>query len=419
MAIQVIKEKCKGCTLCVKACPFNAIEMIDRLAVINEKCTVCNQCIPACKFDAIIKTEETKKGPVDLSAYKDVWVFTEQREGKLMNVALELLGEGHRISREIGSDTKVCAVLVGGNVDHLIDELYAYGADLVYVASDPLLERYTTDGYAKVITDSIKEYKPEIVLFGATHIGRDLAPRIAARLDTGLTADCTRLDVNTGNYIDYLDQYTTMNTKDMDRNDGNKNLKQTRPAFGGNLMATIVCPTHRPQMSTVRPGVMDKLEKMQGRKGARVDLKPDLKQDDFFVEVVEVVKAAKQMVSLTEAQIVCSGGRGLGDASGFELIKKLASAVGGVVGASRAAVDSGWIDHCHQVGQTGTTVKPKIYFACGISGAIQHLAGMQTSDIIVAINKNPEAPIFEVADYGLVGDLFKIIPEIITQWDKE
>lgn len=419
MAIQIIDEKCKGCTLCIKACPFDAIEMKGRLAVINEKCTACNQCIPACKFDAIIKTEEAEKGPVDLSAYKDVWVFTEQREGKLMNVALELLGEGYRISREISSDTKVCAVLVGGRIDCLVDDLYAYGADQVYVASDPLLERYTTDGYTKVITDAIRDYKPEIVLFGATHIGRDLAPRIAARLDTGLTADCTRLDVNTGNYIDYLEKYTTMKTGDMDRHDGNKNLKQTRPAFGGNLMATIVCPNHRPQMATVRPGVMDRLEKMEGRKGRRVDLKLNLKQEDFSVEVLEVVKAARQMVSLTDAQIICSGGRGLGDASGFELIGKFADAVGGVVGASRAAVDSGWIDHCHQVGQTGTTVKPKIYFACGISGAIQHLAGMQTSDIIVAINKNPDAPIFEVADYGLVGDLFKIIPEIISRWEKE
>lgn len=419
MAIKIIKDNCRGCTLCVKACPFEAIEMNGKLAVINEKCTVCGQCIPACGFEAIIKTEERETGPADLSDYKDVWVFTEQRDGRLMNVALEILGEGHRISREISSETKVCAVLVGDRVDHLVQELYAYGADLVYVASDPLLEKYTTDGYAKVITEAVRTYKPEIVLFGATHIGRDLAPRIAARLDTGLTADCTRLDVNTGNYIDYLEKYTTMSTKDMDRNDGNKNLKQTRPAFGGNLMATIICPSRRPQMSTVRPGVMDRLDKVEGRKGERIDLKPELSKEDFTVEVVEVVKAAKQMVSLTDAQIICSGGRGLGDASGFELIRKFADAVGGVVGASRAAVDSGWIDHCHQVGQTGTTVKPKIYFACGISGAIQHLAGMQTSDVIVAINKNPDAPIFEVADYGLVGDLFKIIPELIAQWDKE
>lgn len=419
MAILVINEKCKGCTLCVKACPFDAIGMKDGLAVINEKCTVCNQCIPICNFDALVKQEGTEKEPADLSAYHDVWIFAEQREGKLMNVALELLGEGYRISREISADTKVCAILAGGRVEHLVDELYAYGADVVYVASDPLLERYTTDGYAKVITGAIKEYKPEIVLFGATHLGRDLAPRIAARLDTGLTADCTRLDVDAGNYIDYLEKYTTLNTSGMDRNDGNRNLKQTRPAFGGNLMATIVCPSRRPQMSTVRPGVMDKMEKSERRSGIRIDLKPNLKKEDLTVEVLEVVKAAKQAVSLTDAQIICSGGRGLGDASGFELIRRFADAVGGVVGASRAAVDSGWIDHCHQVGQTGTTVKPKIYFACGISGAIQHQAGMQNSDVIVAINKNPDAPIFEIADYGLVGDLFKIIPEIIAQWAKD
>lgn len=416
--IQVINEKCRGCTLCVKACPFEAIDMKDKLAVINDKCTACNQCIPACKFDAIVKIEE-ETGPVDLSAYKDVWVFTEQRNGKFMNVALEILGEGYRISREIGNDTKVCAVLVGGKVDHLVDELYACGADLVYLASDPLLENYTTDGYTKVITDAIRKYKPEIVLFGATHIGRDLAPRIAARLDTGLTADCTRLDINTGNYIDYLEKYTTMSTDGMDRNDGDKNLKQTRPAFGGNLMATIVCPSRRPQMSTVRPGVMDKLEKVDGRKGELVDLKPSIKKEDFSVEVIEIVKAAKQAVSLSDAQVICSGGRGLGDPSGFELIRNFADTMGGVVGASRAAVDAGWIDHAHQVGQTGTTVKPKIYFACGISGAIQHLAGMQNSSMIVAINKDPNAPIFEVADYGLVGDLYKIIPEIIARWNKE
>lgn len=350
---------------------------------------------------------------------KDVWVFAEQREGKLMNVALELLGEGYRISREIGEEARVCALLVGRTVAHLIDELYAWGADCVYVADDPLLEKYTTDGYAKVITEAIQAYRPEIVLFGATHIGRDLAPRVAAKLDTGLTADCTRLDVNTGSYMEYLKKYTTLDPKDMDPNDGNRNLKQTRPAFGGNLMATIVCPNRRPQMATVRPGVMDRLGKKEGRRGEQIDLSPDLKAEDFSVEVLEIVQEAKQLVSLTEAQIICSGGRGLGDASGFMLMKQFANAVGGVVGASRAAVDSGWIDQCHQVGQTGTTVKPKIYFACGISGAIQHLAGMQTADVIVAINKNPDAPIFEIADYGLVGDLFKIIPEIISQWESK
>ncbi|MBR0597843.1 electron transfer flavoprotein subunit alpha/FixB family protein [Clostridiales bacterium BAD-6] len=351
------------------------------------------------------------------SEYKDIWVFTEQRNGKLMNVALELLGEGYRLSREIG-DSKVCAVLVGNKVDTLVNELYAYGADKVYLIQDELLQNYTTDGYTKVITDAIREYKPEIVLFGATHIGRDLAPRIAARLDTGLTADCTRLDVKVSNYIDYLDKYTTSNTANLDRNSEDKNLKQTRPAFGGNLMATIICPNNRPQMSTVRPGVMQKREKNTCATGELVTVAHKLSKDDIYITVVEQVNEVKELVSLTDAKIICSGGRGLGDASGFELIKKLADKVGGVVGASRAAVDSGWIDQSHQVGQTGTTVKPNIYFACGISGAIQHLAGMQTSDIIIAINKDPEAPIFEVADYALIGDLHKIIPEIIAQWDE-
>lgn len=415
MAIQVIQDKCKGCRLCIKACPFEAIDMDGKLAAINEKCTACGQCVEKCPFKAIEKTPE-KNAAVDLSAYKNVWVYAEQRAGRLMNVALELLGEGNKLSREIG-DRKVCAVLAGYKTDHLIPELYAYGADVVYQIDDPLLENYTTDGYTKVITDAINEYKPEIVLFGATHIGRDLAPRIAARLDTGLTADCTRLDVNTGNYIDYLEKYTTLDTSSLDRNSEDINLKQTRPAFGGNIMATIICPKRRPQMSTVRPGVMQKLEKDETKTGELVKVSHKLSRTDIRTQVIEVVKAAKEIVSLTDADIICSGGRGLGDPSGFELIKKFADKVGGVVGSSRAAVDAGWIDHAHQVGQTGTTVKPKIYFACGISGAIQHLAGMQTSDIIVAINKDPDAPIFEVADYGIVGDLYKVIPEIIEEWD--
>lgn len=351
--------------------------------------------------------------------YKNVWVYTEQRGGKLRNVALELLGEGRGLSREISKESKVCAVLVGSETDHLVEELYAYGADVVYQLDHPLLKTYTTDGYTKVITDAIRKEKPEIVLFGATHIGRDLAPRIAARLDTGLTADCTRLDINTGDYMRYLENDTTASLAGLDAEDGNKGLKQTRPAFGGNLMATIVTPNTRPQMATVRPGVMEKLEKDASLKGELVRLPVELTESDIQVEVLEVVKEAKELVSLTDAQIICSGGRGLGNAEGFALMREFADKVGGVVGASRAAVDSGWIDQSHQVGQTGTTVKPKIYFACGISGAIQHLAGMQTSDIIVAINKDPEAPMMQIADYAICGDLKKVIPEMIDQWDAE
>ena len=354
---------------------------------------------------------------VNFADYKNIWVYAEQRHGKLMNVALELIGEGYRLAKEISEDTQVCAVLVGDGIDHLAEECFAYGAEKVYMIQDPLLKNFTTDGYTKVLVDACAEYKPEIVIYGATHIGRDLAPRVAARMNTGLTADCTRLDVRVSSYIDYAKNNTTLDTSTLDPNDPSTGIKQTRPAFGGNLMATIICPRTRPQMSTVRPGVMQKREKVEGATGEIVNVKPAISEADIRTKIVEIVKSAKELVSLTDAEIICSGGRGLGDASGFELIKAFADKVGGVVGSSRAAVDAGWIDHSHQVGQTGTTVKPKIYFACGISGAIQHLAGMQTSDIIVAINKDPDAPIFEVADYGIVGDLYKVIPEIIKEWD--
>jgi len=354
---------------------------------------------------------------MNIKDYKNVWIFAEQRDGVIMNVSLELLGEGHRLSRDISDDTKVCAVLIGSDVKPLAKELFEYGADIVYLVEDTLLKHYTTDGYAKVMTEAIQEYKPEIVLFGATHIGRDLAPRVAARLDTGLTADCTRLDINVGNYMDYLETYTTASMKGLDREQESSELKQTRPAFGGNLMATIICPNIRPQMSTVRPGVMNKLEPKKGAEGALVEISPQIIKDDIHVEIIEVVKACKECVCLTDANIICSGGRGLGGASGFEMVQEFADKVGGVVGASRAAVDSGWIDHSHQVGQTGTTVKPNIYFAFGISGAIQHQMGMSKSDIIIAVNKDPEAPIFGIADYGIVGDVKKVIPEIIAQWE--
>lgn len=361
---------------------------------------------------------------IDFNDVKNVWVYAEQRHGKLMNVALELIGEGYRLSREMPEGTKVCGILIGDEADvkPLEAELFAYGADEVYTLADPLLKQYTTDGYTKVLTEAIEEIKPEIVLFGATHIGRDLAPRVAARLNTGLTADCTRLDVDMNHYIGFLEAKTTCKTADLVEGKpvyekGKALLKQTRPAFGGNLMATIITPRTRPTMSTVRPGVMKKREKDESLKGEAIKVNVNIQASDIKVTVKEVVKAAKELVSLTDADIICSGGRGLGGPEGFNLIKEFADKVGGVVGSSRAAVDAGWIDHSHQVGQTGTTVKPKIYFACGISGAIQHLAGMQTSDCIVAINKDPDAPIFEVADYGIVGDLYKVIPQIIAEWD--
>lgn len=366
--------------------------MEDKKAVIGSGCTGCGQCIESCPFKAISKVEE-RSGGVDVTQYHDVWVFAEQREGALMGVAIELLGEGRKLADQIGC--KLCAVLCGDNVSGLTDELFAYGADKVYLAQAPELAGYTTDAYTKTIYEAIVEYKPEIVLLGATHIGRDLGPCLAVRCNTGLTADCTKLEI---------DPKT-------------KGIMQTRPAFGGNLMATIVCPNHRPQMSTVRPGVMEKPARKEGATGEVVTLHPAFADGDIRQKVLEVVKSVGEVVDLTEAKVIVSGGAGLGNADGFQLLKKLADRLGGTIGASRAAVDNGWIDHSYQVGQTGTTVKPKIYFACGISGAIQHLAGMQESDIIIAINKSESAPIFEVADYGIVGDLYKVIPAILEALD--
>ena len=393
MAVNVIKEKCKGCSICVKNCPFEAITMENKIAVIGAACTGCGVCVEKCPFKAIEKTEEEREVK-DLSAYKDVWVFAEQRDGVIMPVVIELLGEGKKLANEVGCN--LCAVLCGHHVEGLADQLFEYGADKVYVADHEELATYRTDAYTKVINDAIEEYKPEIVLLGATHIGRDLGPCLAVKANTGLTADCTKLEIDPED----------------------KKIKQTRPAFGGNLMATIVCPNHRPQMSTVRPGVMEKAAVEEGRKGELIKLNVEFKEGDIRTKVLEIVKTMKDTVSLTDAEIIVSGGMGLGKPEGFELLKQLADKLGGIVAASRAAVDAGWIDHAYQVGQTGTTVKPKIYIACGISGAIQHVAGMQNSEQIIAINTNENAPIFEIADYGIVGDLYKVIPAIMEALDK-
>lgn len=395
MSVNIINEKCKGCTICVKSCPFGAITMSGKLAVIGVACTSCGVCVDKCPFKAIEKVEEVKKEAVDITEYSGIWVFAEQRNKKIMPVVIELLGEGKKLAEEIGCE--LSAVVCGHEIGSLADELFEYGADKVYVADSPELEKYTTDGYTKVIFEAIGKYKPEIVLLGATHIGRDLGPCLAVKANTGLTADCTKLEIDPDD----------------------KKIKQTRPAFGGNLMATIVCPNHRPQMSTVRPGVMDKAAKVQGRKGETVKLSVSFSEGDIRTKVVDVVKHLKETVSLTDAEIIVSGGKGMKGPEGFELLRQLSHRLGGVVAASRAAVDAGWMDHAYQVGQTGTTVKPKIYIACGISGAIQHIAGMQNSEQIIAINSAENAPIFEVADYGIVGDLFKVIPAIIEELDKQ
>ncbi|CAB1262279.1 electron transfer flavoprotein subunit alpha/FixB family protein [Clostridium sp. MT-14] len=328
---------------------------------------------------------------MNIADYKGVWVFAEQRDGNLQKVALELLGKGRELADKLG--VELTAVLLGSEIDDAAKELIAYGADKVLYADSPLLKHYTTDAYAKVIYDLINEKKPEVFLIGATFMGRDLGPRVAARLRTGLTADCTGLDVDAES----------------------KNLLMTRPAFGGNLMATIECADHRPQMSTVRPGVFEKLEKDESR-AVKIDkFKADLKASDIRLKVDEVIKIAKNVMDIGEADVIVSGGRGLGSEEGFKVLKELADLLGGTIAGSRATVDSGWIDKAYQVGQTGKTVRPKLYIACGISGAIQHLAGMQDSDFIVAINKDDSAPIMNVADLGLVGDYKKIVPEMVAQ----
>ena len=351
-----------------------------------------------------------------------VWVFCEQRQGKMMPTSFELISEGRKLADELG--TKLYGILLGHNIEGIAKELGGYGADGVYVCDHPLLENYTTDGYTKVICDVIEEYKPEIMLIGATNIGRDLGPRCAARLHTGLCADCTHLDVDMGIYKDFLREASTLAPEKIDglntaivlgeKHDVSRDLKMTRPAFGGHLMASIICPRFRPAMATVRPGVMKKAPFDQAKADACEIIKPNfsLTEDDMETQVVEVVKAAKKLVDLIGADVVVSVGRGISKdvEGGIKLAEELAEVLGGVVGGSRATIDSGWLSADHQVGQTGKTVHPKIYVALGISGAIQHKAGMQDSECIIAVNKNENAPIFEIADYGICGDLFKVTP---------
>ena len=395
MSVWINEEECTGCELCIDSCPYpGAIKMEDDVAKITEKCTSCGACEEECPTGAITveKVEDTKA--VNLEDYEGVWAYIEQRGGKVNPTSYEMLGEAKRLADQLG--THVAAVVIGSEVSHLIDEIISYGADKVYKVEDSVFENYNTDPYTKAMVELIQEYKPEILLFGATFDGRDFASRIAVRIDTGLTADCTELSV---------DPET-------------RNLEQTRPAFGGNIMATILCPTRRPQMATVRPKVMDAIEPDSSRDGEVIEFNSSASESDLRTKILDIVEYAVETEKLEEADIIVSGGRGLGKPEGFETIKDIAQTIGGAMGASRATVDAGWIPHHHQVGQTGKTVKPKLYIACGISGAIQHLAGMQTSDTIVAINKDPEAPIFEVADFGIVGDLYEVIPILKAELQK-
>ena len=364
----------------------------------------------------------------DIASFKNIWVFCEQRQGKMMPTSYELLSEGRKLADEL--NVELCGILLGDNVDDLAQDLGKYGTDRVYVYNSPLLANYTTEGYTKVICEAVQEFKPEIMVFGASNIGRDLAPRCAARLHTGLCADCTHLDIDMPAYKDFLRGASTLAEERISNlntirtlgedHDVSLDLKMTRPAFGGNLMASIVCPRFRPSMATVRPGVMKKV--VLDAPHACEILHPEfsLSEDDFQVEVLETVKAARKLVDLIGADYIVSVGRGISKdiEGGIKLAEELADVLGGVVGSSRAVVDAGWLSADHQVGQTGKTVHPKVYVALGISGAIQHQAGMKESGTIIAVNKNETAPIFDIADYGIVGDLFKVTPLLIESIKK-
>lgn len=393
MGIKVLTDKCYGCKVCIPSCPFGIIEVIDKKAVIKDGCNLCGACASACKFKAI-EINRDVKAKIDKSLYKGVWVFAEQRGGKLANVTLELLGEGRKLADQL--QEPLVAVLLGKGIEALSKTLIAYGADKVLQADAAELENFLEDSYTQVLVDLVKKEQPNIILMGATAIGRSLAPKVAARLGTGLTADCTGLEVDVAE----------------------KNLLQTRPAFGGNLMATILCPNHRPQMATVRPKVFKPLAEDTSRAGETISVDLSATKWDIRAKVLEVVKETGYVVNLEEANIIVSGGRGLCDPKNFAMVEELARVLGGAVGASRAAVDAGWVPYAHQVGQTGKTVGPKIYFACGIHGAIQHMAGMSSSDIIIAINKNPDAPIFKIATYGIVGDVREILPMLTKEFQK-
>ena len=385
---------CTGCESCIPACPFGALSMKEGIAVVDEKCTFCGACVDVCPVSAITLDKEEKAVTIDTDAYKDVWVFVEHEHGKVSNVSFELLGEGRKLADALGC--RLCGMIFGNGIDGFVKEAIAYGAEKVYATESPILEQYRTDPYACAAVNLIRKYKPEIVIYGATTQGRDFAGTVATTLETGLTADCTGLDI---------DPET-------------KYLRQTRPAFGGNIMATILdYPNYRPQMATVRPKVFPMPAKDDSREGEVIREPLPMTEEQIRTKVLEFVKGA-ETVNLVDAEIIVAGGRGVGNAENFKVIRELAEVLGAAVGASRAAVDSGWISYEHQVGQTGRTVRPKIYIACGISGSIQHMAGMKTSDIIVAINKDPEAPIFKIATYGVVGDLFTAVPMLKEEFKK-
>ena len=389
MAIRVIDDKCYGGGLCVKSCPQMAIEVDAKKAIIDlEVCNYCGACAAACRFRAIA-IEIEKQAREDLSQYKGVWVFGEQFRGKIAPVVLELIGAGRKLADDRKSELAV--VVLGDNLAEAAADLAGYPVDKVYLYESPELAYYDGERYSRVLTDLIREMKPEILLAGATTTGRSFLSQVAVKVYTGLTADCTGLHIGEEDGL----------------------LYQTRPAYGGNIMATILCPYTRPQMATVRHKVFPLSPRRENGKRAEIvslNVKPQLLTSRS--QMVEFIDRVEETVNIVDADIIVSGGRGIQDPSNFAVIGELAKALGGAVGASRAAVDAGWIPYAHQVGQTGKTVCPKLYFASGISGAVQHLAGMSSSDTIIAINKDPNAPIFQVANFGFVGDCLEIVPAL-------
>jgi electron transfer flavoprotein alpha subunit len=388
LPIKVDLEKCTGCGDCVGSCPFGSIEMSGQYPHIKDDCRLCGSCVEDCPEGAITIKETERK--TDISEYKGILVFAEQRKGAVHPVAYELLGKGRELADQLGEP--LYAVVIGSDLGEASDELASRGADKVFVYDDPALADFRDDPYSALLKRLVDEEKPSIFLVGASFIGRSLGPKVASCLETGLTADCTGLDI---------DPETRL-------------LLQTRPAYGGNIMATIICSDRRPQMATVRYKVMREAERDPSKKGEIVEKPVDMDGLPDRVKILDF-QPAPELVSIVDAEIVVSGGKGLGEPPGFKVIEELAQALGGAVGASRPTVDEGWIEYRHQVGLSGRTVRPKLYMACGISGAVQHLAGMKTSDVIISINKDPEAPIFSVSTLGAVGDLYEVIPRLVEK----